>query len=167
VPLQCRGFVVLMLAASAFDPARSTQSERAAEGVRLTLSSETVWQDEYGWYTFSAQIVKGRGSLSSRCGGAGPFGTASPGPGGGGERRRTLTDSETATLRKLYEGARLFEDGHIGADPRGSSDLPFHILIVRSSRAVVLVVSGNPTFSSGFRRALFDWLIHERQAMTR
>jgi hypothetical protein len=60
VPLQWGGFVVLTLAASAFDVARSTQSERAAEGVHLTLSSHTVWQDEYGWCTFSAQIVQGR-----------------------------------------------------------------------------------------------------------
>jgi hypothetical protein len=70
----------------------------------------------------------------------------------------------------LYEAARLFDGDHIGAD-QSASDLPFHTLMVRSSspdrRAVVLVVTGNPTFSSGPRRALFDWLINKRQAMAR
>jgi hypothetical protein len=81
-----------------------------------------------------------------------------------------LTDPETATLRKLYEAARLFDGGHIGAD-KSYSDLPFHILMVRlrsgDQRAVVLVVTGNPTFSNGPRQALFDWLIKERQGMAR
>jgi hypothetical protein len=169
--LHSRALAVLMFAGFAFDVAPGyTFVQSAGDSVRLTLSSQTVWQGGYGWCAFSAEIVQGRGELSDRCGGAGPFGTASPGAGGGGVRRRTLTDSETTTLRKLYEAARLFEGGHIGAD-RSAGDLPFHILIVRSTsqdgRAVVLVLTGNPTFSSGPRRALFDWLIRERQAMTR
>jgi hypothetical protein len=147
-----------------------TQNQTTADDVRLTLSSQTVWQGEDGWCAFAAEIFQGRGALSYRCGGAGPFGTASPGSSGGGVRRRALTDPETVTLRKLYESSRLFDGGHIGAD-LSASDLPFHILMVRSrlpdQRSVVLVVTGNPTFSSGPRRALFDWLIKERQAMAR
>jgi hypothetical protein len=147
-----------------------TQVQTTADGVRLTLSSQTVWQGEHGWCAFAAEIFQGRGALSYRCGGAGPFGTASPGAGGGDVRRRALTDPETVTLRKLYEAGRLFDGDHIGAD-QSAGDLPFHILMVRSTspdrRAVVLVVTGNPTFSSGPRRALFDWLIRERQAMAR
>jgi hypothetical protein len=147
----------------------NAQLETAAESVRLTLSSQTVWQGEYGWCAFSADILQGRGGLSFRCGGAGPFGTASPGAAGGSVRRRALTDSETRTLRRLYEAATLFDGGHIGAD-LSASDLPFLILIVRSTsldrRAVVLVVTGNPTFSSGPRQALFDWLIGQRQSLT-
>jgi hypothetical protein len=168
--LHLRALALLMFAGFAFDVAPGyTRVESVGDGVRLTLSSQTVWQGEYGWCTFSAEILQGRGGLSDRCGGAGPFGTASPGAGGGGVRRRTLTHSETTALRKLYEAARLFDGGHIGADRR-ASDLPFNILIVRSSqdgRAVVLVVTGNSTFSSGPRGALVDWLIRERQAMTR
>ena len=150
------------------------QVETAAERIRLTLSSQTPWQGEYGWCTLSADILQGsRGGLSYRCGGAGPFGTASPGPAGGGVRQRTLTERETITLRRLYEAATLFEGGHIGADA-SASDLGFWVLIVRSTaldrqaveRAVVLVVSGNTTFSSGPRRALFDWLIRQRQSLT-
>jgi hypothetical protein len=166
-----RAFAVLMLAAFAFQvlPA-SAQDERAVDGVRLTLSSQTVWQNENHWCSLSAEIARGRGGLSFRCGSAGPFGTAPPGPGAGRERRRTLTESETRTLFKLYEAAQLFEGGHVGADYSGS-DLGLFILIVRSSaadrRAVALVLTGNPTFSSGPRKALFDWLIHERQALAR
>ena len=85
------------------------QIETAAESVRLTLSSQSVWQGEYGWCTLSADILQGRGGLSFRCGGAGPFGTASPGAAGGSVRRRTLTDSETTTLRRFYDAAALFE----------------------------------------------------------
>jgi hypothetical protein len=154
--LHWRAFAVSMLAAFAFDRSPGyTQVERAADGVRPMLSSQTVWQGEHGWCSFSADIVQGRSELSDRCGGAGPFGTASPGPGAEGGRRRTLTDSETATLRKLYEAAQLFEGGYIGAD-YSPSDLPFQILIVRSSsrnrRAVVMVLTGNPTFSSVLER---------------
>jgi hypothetical protein len=157
------------LAGFAFDVLPGyTQVQSAADGVSLTLSSQTVWQGEHGWCAFSAEILQGKGGLSYRCGGAGAFGTASPRAGGVGVRRRTLTESETPTQRKLYEAARLFDGGHIGAD-NSASDLPFLILIVRSTshdrRAVVLVVTGNPTFSSGPRRALFDWLMSERQAM--
>ena len=145
-------------------------TQTTANDVRLTLSSQTVWQGEEGWCAFAAEIFQGRGTLSNRCGNAGPFGAASPGPGAGRGRRRALTDPETVTLRKLHESARLFDGGHIGAD-LSASDLPFHILMVRSrspdQRAVVLVVTGNPTFSSGPRQALFDWLIKERQAIAR
>lgn len=163
--LHCRAFVVLMLAGSAFDTLPSyAQSGPPADEVRLTLSSQTVWQGQYGWCSLSIGIRQSSGGVSSRCGGAGPFGTAPPGPGGGGEVRRTLTGAEVVTLRKLYEAANLFDGGHIGADFSGS-DLPFYILIVRSSppnRAVVLVLTGNPTFSSGPRKALFDWLTRDR-----
>jgi hypothetical protein len=169
--LHSRVLAVLMFAGFAFDVAPGyTLVQSEADGVRLTLSSQTVWQGEHGWCAFSAEIRQGRGGLSDRCGGAGPFGTASPGAGGGGVRQRRLTDSETTTLRKLYEAARLFDGGHIGAD-HSAGDLPFYVLIVRSTsqdrRAVVLVITGNPTFSSDHRRALFDWLIRERQAMPR
>jgi hypothetical protein len=167
--LRSRALGVLLLAGFVFDalPAQ-TRVQSAADGVRLTLSSQTGWQGEHGWCAFSAEILQGRAGLSYRCGGAGPFGTALPGAGGDGVRRRTLTDSETATLHKLYEAARLFDGGHIGSD-NSASDLPFHILIVRATspdrRAVVLVLTGNPTFSSGPRKALFDWLIGKRQSM--
>jgi hypothetical protein len=92
-----------------------------------------------------------------------------PGPGASAARPRTQTAAEVVTLRKLYQGANLFDGGHIGAD-YSVSDLPFYILIVRSyppNRAVVLVLTGNPTFSSGPRKALFDWLLRERQGPTR
>jgi len=68
-----------MLAGVAFDalPAQA-QDERAADGLRLTLSSQTVWQGAYGWCSLSAEIELDRGGLSFRCGGAGPFGRHLP-----------------------------------------------------------------------------------------
>lgn len=163
--LHCCAFGVLIAVGFAFDGLPGERVEQAAD-VRLTLSFQTVWGGDYNWCTTSAEIVHGRGGISYRCGGAGPFGTASPAP-GARVWRRTLDDSETATLHKLYEAAHLFEGGHIGADYSGS-DLPFYILIVRSDQAVVLVATGNPTFSRGSPRgALFDWLLRETQALTR
>jgi hypothetical protein len=168
--LHCHAFAVLMLAGSAFDGLpRYAQSGPQPDEVHLTLSFQTVWGGEYGWCSFTANIRQSSGAVSSRCGGAGPFGTASPGPGASAARPRTLTDAEVARLRKLYQEANLFDGGHVGADLSGS-DFPFYILIVKSyppNRAVVLVVTGNATFSSGPRKALFDWLLHERQGTTR
>ena len=166
--LQLHAFVVLMLAGSACSegsPPRYAQSAPPRDEVRLTLSSQTVWQGQYGWCSRSASIRQSSGGVSGRCGGAGPFGTASPGPGASPERSRTLTDAEVETLRNLYQEAKLFDGGHIGADFSGG-DFPFYILIIRSyppNRAVVLVVTGNRTFSSGPRKALFDWLLRAAQ----
>ena len=147
-----------------------TRQVQKAEDVRLTLSSQTAWQGEFFWCTLSAEIAHGQGGIAYRCGGAGPFGTASPGVGASAVRRRVLTDSETATLRKLYDEARLFDGGHVGKDYSGS-DWPFYILMARSmtpqNQAVVLVTTGNPTFAGGPRGALFAWLIGEQAKLLR
>jgi hypothetical protein len=80
-------------------------------------------------------------------------------------RRRSLTDVERATVQRLYTSARLFDGQHVGAS-QGGSDLPFFMLIVRQDggegRAVALVLSGNASFASGPRKALFDWLLQEQ-----
>jgi hypothetical protein len=139
------------------------QAEDSTPNVRLTLSRQTVWQGAYGWCTFSADTSGDKGGISFRCGGGGPFGTASPGSNAHDTRRRSLTGSERATLRQLYQAARLFDGGHIGAD-FSASDAPFEMLIVRPTNgsknkaAVVLVTLGNATFASGPRKALIDWL---------
>lgn len=135
------------------------------ERVRLTLSRQTVWQGTYGWCTFTAELVSGKGAVSQRCGGAGPFGTAPPAPHAGSERRRALTDAETSTLSKLYGAARLFDGDYVGKD-LGAGDLPFEMLIVRTTnRAGVLVTLGNPSFANGPRRALIDWLWNANEAL--
>ena len=141
----------------------AAQAEDPAPSVRLTLSRQTVWQGAYGWCTFSAETFGDGGGISLQCGGSGPFGTAPPGPGGRDVRRRSLSASESANLRKLSQAALLFEGGHTGAD-LSASDLPFEMLIVRpaeasrSRAAVVLVTTGNATFATGARKALIDWL---------
>jgi hypothetical protein len=148
------------------------KAEDSGPNVRLTLSRQTVWQGAYGWCTFSAETFADSGGISYRCGGGGPFGTASPGSNAGDIRQRPLSGSERATLRQLYQAARLFDGGHIGAD-FSASDLPFEMLIVRptggskSRAAVVLVTWGNATFASGPRKALIDWLRSIEAALTK
>ena len=151
---------------------QTRQAAESAPSVRLTLSRQTVWQGAYGWCTFSAEASGDSGGISFRCGGGGPFGTASPGPGAKDVRRRSLSGSERATLWKLYQAAKLFDGGHIGAD-FSASDLPFEMLVVRpngggkTQEAVVLVTTGNPTFTSGARKALIDWLRSSEAALTK
>jgi hypothetical protein len=122
-PLWCV-FALSMLAAVAFDalPAQA-QDERAADGLRLTLSSQTVWQGAYGWCSLSAEIeLDKRWPFLSlrRCR---TVRKASPGPGGGSERRRTLTDSETAFKSQVRP--RCVRHRHERAGPPGSD--PFSI----------------------------------------
>ncbi|HET7618727.1 MAG TPA: hypothetical protein VFK20_09485 [Vicinamibacterales bacterium] len=85
------------------------EQANATGRVVLTLRSQTVWQRQ-AWCTLTAELEDERGALSYRCG-------------GGRERRRTLTPSETTKLRRLYEAANLFDGGHIGAD-HTDSDVP-------------------------------------------
>ena len=169
-----RAWAVLVLTLFGWQPVlgRTAQAGDSAPDVRLTLSRQTVWQGAYGWCTFSAGTSGDRGGISFRCGGGGPFGTASPGPGGGAVRQRSLSASEVATLRKLSHAALLFEGGHTGAD-LSASDVPFEMLIVRpaqgsrSQAAVVLVTTGNPTFATGTRKALIDWMRSLEAGLTR
>jgi hypothetical protein len=144
-----------MLAGSACGegpPPRYAQSAPPRDEVRLTLSSQTVWQGQYGWCSRSASIRQSSGGVSGRCGGAGPFGTASPGPGASPERSRTLTDAEVATLRNLYQEAKLFDGGHIGADFSGG-DFPFYILIIPIISAESRCCVGGHRQSDIFKRS--------------
>lgn len=169
-----RAWSVLVLTVFCWQPVlgRMAQAGDSAPDVRLTLSRQTVWQGAHGWCTFSAATSGDRGAISSRCGGAGPFGTASPGPGGGHVRGRSLSAAERATVRKLSQAALLFEGGHTGAD-LSASDWPFEMLIVRpalgsrSQAAEVLVTTGNATFATGTRKALIDWMRSLEAGLTR
>jgi hypothetical protein len=160
-----RGWAVLALTVFCCQPVlgRTAHAEDPATDISLTLSSQTVWQGADGWCTFAAETSGNRGGISFRCGGGGPFGTGSPGPGGRAVRRRALSASERAILRKLSQAALLFEGGHTGAD-LSHADFPFEMLIVRpaggsrSRAAVVLVTTGNATFATGARKALVDWM---------
>jgi hypothetical protein len=120
----------------------------------------------------SVQFVGDRGGVSYHCGAAGALGPGgSPGYNTKGLRQRALSDAERDTLRQLYRGARLFDGGHVGGD-YSVSDFPFLILIVRSLTGmmppvVVLVLMGNPTFGSGPRKALLDWLLNTRATLAK
>jgi hypothetical protein len=118
------------------------------DNVRLTLVTHSAWNRPDRWCAFSVETSNGGGDMWRSCGVAGP-------------PPRPLTKTESATVRRLYALAHLFEGGHIGADLT-ASDVPFFMLTVRSrpgsGPAVALIISGNATFNSGPRRELFDWL---------
>jgi hypothetical protein len=149
--------LALLLTISGLQPViGQTRPRDAGPNFRLTLTSQAVGQDE-GWCTFSVEVLNDSGGVSHRCGSA--------------PQRRTLSKAECELLRELYLGAGLFDGGHIGADHSGT-DFPFQMLIVRpvtgmTPPAVVLVITGNATFSRGPRKSLLDWLINTRATLTK
>jgi hypothetical protein len=165
-PPRCAVLAVLLIAVCWQTVSGQAKTAGSAEAEHLTLSRQTGSQGRYRWCTLIAETERDTGGVSEQCGGAGPFGTSSPGPGASGPRSRSLTHAERATFRQLYKAARLFDGGHVGAD-FSEHHLPFEILMVRGKRAVVLVTLGNPTFASGPRRALIDWLYNTWSALLR
>ncbi len=158
---------LVLLAAMVIAPAAQS-SHAQTEGsppddVLLTVSYQSVANAPDGWCRFSVEVVGNSGGMSARCG---PGTPVSAGRAVGVTiRRRPLTGVERTTVQRLYTSAGLFDGRHVGAF-QGGSDLPFFMLIVRpargTGRAVALVVSGNASFASGPRKALFDWLLQEQ-----
>ena len=74
-------------------------------------------------------------------------------------RGRALTGEEVARLRGLVRESKLMTGGYIGTDTT-ASDGVFETLKVLDGTATagVLVTSGNPSFVTGPRRQLLDWL---------
>ena len=133
------------------------------DSVLLTLSHQGAGNGPDGWCTFEVDVTGDSGGMSARCG---PGTPVSAGRAAGvTTRRRSLTDVESATVQRLYASASLFDGRHVGASQSGSH-LPFFMLIARPARgtgpAVALVVSGNASFVSGPRKALFDYLLQEQ-----
>jgi hypothetical protein len=143
-------------------------SHRQTEGlppddVLLTLSSQSAGNGPDGWCRFSVAVLRNSGGMSARCG---PGTPVSAGRAVGvTTRRRALTEVERATVQRLYTSAGLFDGEHVGAS-QGGGHVPFFMLIARPANGtgptVALVVSGNASFDSGPRKALFDWLLQER-----
>jgi hypothetical protein len=134
---------------------QSQPQRTPVETIQLTLTRQTPWQGLDGWCSFGIELVWNGGGVSWRCGVVDPVEPASRPV---RIRRRELTAAERQTLRRLYEAARLFDGGHVGAD-LSASDPGFEMLIVRTDRrAVALVTFGNATFASGPRKALIDWM---------
>lgn len=74
-------------------------------------------------------------------------------------RQRKLTGEEVHRLVGLVREGDLFAGGHIGIDGTGSDGPPFETLRVSvEAETGVLVTSGNPTFTTGARQQLLDWL---------
>ena len=74
-------------------------------------------------------------------------------------RTRTLTAEEVNRLVRLVREGNLFAGAHIGIDGTGSDGPPFATLRVTvEAETGVLVTSGNPSFTTGARQQLLDWL---------
>lgn len=140
---------VVLLATTIVFTAPPTEGQRKdPDNVRLTLVTHSAWNRPDRWCAFSVETSNVGGDMWRSCVVTGP-------------PPRPLTKTESATLRRVYASAQLFEGSHVGADLTGS-DMPFYMLTVRSrpgsGPAVALIISGNETFNSGARRDLFDWL---------
>jgi hypothetical protein len=139
-----------VLAVLAFFIAVSAEVQVTTQTVVLTLTSESGYPQGFCRLHVSASLNGGEAHLL--CGQV---------PDGAPDRRitrtRRITVDESEELRQLYDAAKLFDGGQDGVDLT-ERDGPFEFLIVRRGHAVVLVTSGNPTFRSGPRKELLNWL---------
>lgn len=142
--------VARILVVMAFFIAASAGPQATTQTVVLSLSRESGYPQGFCRLHVSASMNGGQAQLF--CG---------PVPDGAPDKRltrtRRITADESEELRQLYDAARLFDGGHIGVDLTANDGM-FEILTVRRGRAVVLVTSGNPTFQSGPRKELLNWL---------
>jgi hypothetical protein len=139
-----------ILAVLTFLIATTEGAQGTTQTVVLTLSSEYGYPSGFCQLDVSASLNGGQAELF-----CGPVPNGARGKGRTQTRRITADESER--LRQLYDAARLFEGEHIGLDLT-ARDGTFETLTVRRGRAVVLVTSFNPTFQSGPRKELLDWL---------
>jgi hypothetical protein len=139
-----------ILAVLAFFIAASAGVQGTTQTVVLTLSRESGYPSGFCRLDVSASLNGGEARLF-----CGPL--AEGARDNGRTQTRRITADESEELRQLYDAARLFDDGHKGLDLT-ANDGPFEVLVVRGGPAVVLVTSANPTFQSGPRKELLDWL---------
>ncbi len=134
-----------MVAALNAQPRHAQTERRPAltppDDVLLTLTDHGDGNGPDTWCRFSVEIVGKGGGMSIQCG---PGTPGTPGRAVGvSTRRRSLTEGERATVRRLYTSASLFDGQHVGASQAGSH-LSFFMLIVRpadgTGPAVALVV---------------------------
>ena len=81
--------------------------------------------------------------------------------------KRLLSDPEAKMIRELLRQAALFDGNLAGHDFR-EEDGPFSTLEVHAGNTVaVAVVTGNPSFESGSRAQLTEWLAVESEYLRR
>jgi hypothetical protein len=139
-----------ILAVLTFLIAASAGAEGTTQTVVLTLSHEYGYPSGMCQLDVSASLNGGQAELF-----CGPVPNGARGKGRTQTRRITADESEE--MRQLYDAAKLFDGGYDGVDLT-ANDGPFEFLIVRYGHAAVLVTSGNPTFRSGPRKELLNWL---------
>ena len=172
--MMLRGQSGTLVRLAAMVVALNTQSSHAQterrppDDVLLTLTHHSAGNGPDVWCRFSVDLKGDSAGMSAQCGPGTPLSAGRAA--GVSTRRRSLTEVERATIHRLYISAALFDGQHVGASQAGSH-LPFFMLIARpaggTGPAVALVVSGNASFASGPRQALFDWLLQEQAKLLR
>jgi hypothetical protein len=148
-----------ILAVLAFLIATTVGAQETTQTLVLTLSREYGYPSGFCRMDVSASLNGGQARLF-----CGP--RAEDARDKGRTQTRRITAEESAALRRLYDAAGLFDGGHVGLDLT-ANDAMFESLTVRGSRAVSLVTSGNPTFRSGPRKELLNWLQRLEAALRR
>lgn len=73
-------------------------------------------------------------------------------------RQRKLTSDEAGRLVRFVHASHLLAGDYIGLDETPGDGVFETLRITVSSGTGVLVTSGNPSFTTGARRELLDWL---------
>jgi hypothetical protein len=73
-------------------------------------------------------------------------------------RQRKLSSGEVARLVRLVHESRLLAGDYVGLDGTPGDGVFETLRITLGARTGVLVTSGNPSFTTGARRELLDWL---------
>ena len=85
------------------------------------------------------------------------------------QRTRMLSAGDIAAIAEVAAASDLYSGGHAGNLAGGGTEGPWERLEVRhccgNGDRVVLIVTGNPTFASGSRRALLDLLTKWREPL--
>jgi hypothetical protein len=122
--------------------------------VQLSLKREYGGRNLFRECRLDVTILEGKGRSGLLC--SRTAGSENP---GSVSRNRDLTASEVGEILKLSGASDLFNGGHVGTDSTAVDGL-FETLRVTEPgrRSVVLVSSGNDTFTSGSRRDLIRLL---------
>ena len=122
--------------------------------VQLSLKREYGGRNLFRECRLDVTIVEGKGRSGLVC-----SRLPSPDSPGSVSRDRALTASEVGDILKLSQASDLFAGGHVGANSTAVDGL-FETLTVAEPgrRTVVLVSSGNDTFTIGSRRDLIRLL---------
>lgn len=122
--------------------------------LQLSLKREYGGRNLFSECRLDVTVLEGKGRSALLC-----SRTAGPENPGSVSRNRDLTAGEISQILKLSGASDLFTGGHVGTDSTAVNGL-FETLMVTEPgrRTVVLVSSGNDSFTIGSRRELIRML---------